>query len=261
MAFSPYLHGIEVSEEVSGSLPIQTIRTAVIGLIGTSQKGTANKVQLIASPRDAEDAFGSLSSIRKAIESKEDEARKKEASISKATDAAEIGKLKGELAKLNADIVSAKANLGNPKLYTLEKSFEAIYLQGSPLIVALSVGTGLGGSTSERAYQLKDAADKEVSLTINGTDTYTVTASEQFTDYVLTVDPQQLGTTYDLEIYVDAANKSKVSRIADEAPELASLMTDLLTDLNAVRIGSIQLNATLSGNKIRLNPTGEVITL
>jgi phage tail sheath protein FI len=149
MAFSPYLHGIEVSEEVSGSLPIQTIRTAVIGLIGTSQKGTANKVQLITSPRDAEEAFGSLSSIRKAIESKEDEARKKEASISKETNAAEIEKLKNDLATINDEIRAATADLANPKLFTLEKAFEAIYLQGSPLIVAISVGTGFSESMDE----------------------------------------------------------------------------------------------------------------
>lgn len=253
MAFSPYLHGVEISEEASGSLPIQTIRTAVIGLIGTSQKGEAGKLQLITSPREAAEAFGSLSDLTKKIEQVEDNLRKLDLKETK-TDQDNT-----DIARLKADLAIAKANLANPKLYTLEKSFEAIYLQGSPLIVAMTVGSGIGASQTEKAYQLKDAADNAVAVTINGKDSYSVAASDLYTEYTLTVDPKQKGTTYDLEVYVDANNKSTISRIADEEPELKTLMDDLVTDLNALAIGSIKLNAMRKGNVIKLKPSGELV--
>ncbi|MDH5179760.1 MAG: phage tail sheath subtilisin-like domain-containing protein [Gammaproteobacteria bacterium] len=54
-----FLHGIEVVEIDNGSRPIQTVRSSVIGLVGTAPKGPVNTPTLIAGSRtEAVNIFG-----------------------------------------------------------------------------------------------------------------------------------------------------------------------------------------------------------
>ena len=71
-----FLHGVEVIEVESGTRPIQTVSTAVIGLVGTAPKGPINKPVVIAgSRREVREMFGSgLGTIPKAVDAIFDQA-------------------------------------------------------------------------------------------------------------------------------------------------------------------------------------------
>lgn len=71
-----FLHGVEVIEVESGTRPIQTVSTAVIGLVGTASKGPINKPVVIAgSRREVREMFGSgLGTIPKAVDAIFDQA-------------------------------------------------------------------------------------------------------------------------------------------------------------------------------------------
>ena len=54
-----FLHGIDVVEVVDANRPIRTVRSSVIGLVGTAGKGTRNEpVLILGSRREAVAAFG-----------------------------------------------------------------------------------------------------------------------------------------------------------------------------------------------------------
>ena len=46
-----FLHGVEVIELNDGARPIQTVKSSVIGLIGTAQQGPVNTPTLILGSR------------------------------------------------------------------------------------------------------------------------------------------------------------------------------------------------------------------
>ena len=54
-----FLHGVEVVEIKSGLRPIRTVKSAVIGLVGSAPKGPLNEPTLIAGSRtEAKATFG-----------------------------------------------------------------------------------------------------------------------------------------------------------------------------------------------------------
>ncbi len=53
-----YLHGVEMVEVFSGSRPITTQRTGIIGLVGTAPKGPINEMKVVANLKQAIDLFG-----------------------------------------------------------------------------------------------------------------------------------------------------------------------------------------------------------
>ena len=53
-----YLHGVETIEVEKGKRPVRTVKSAVIGLIGTAPIGAVNLATLTLSEKDAA-AFGS----------------------------------------------------------------------------------------------------------------------------------------------------------------------------------------------------------
>lgn len=53
-----FLHGVETIEIEQGVRPISTVRTGVIGLVGTAPLGTPNKLELVTNPRQATEKFG-----------------------------------------------------------------------------------------------------------------------------------------------------------------------------------------------------------
>ena len=55
-----FLHGVEIIEIDDGARPIQTVKSSVIGLVGTASKGPVNTPTLIlGSPAEAVTIFGS----------------------------------------------------------------------------------------------------------------------------------------------------------------------------------------------------------
>ena len=48
-----YLHGIETTEVENGARPVKTVKSAVIGLIGTAPSGPVNEAILCLSETDA----------------------------------------------------------------------------------------------------------------------------------------------------------------------------------------------------------------
>ena len=68
MAASSFLHGVEVNEQDSGARPIRSIRTGVIGLVGTARQGPMQTPTLIAgSRREADEQFGDEGTIPTAL--------------------------------------------------------------------------------------------------------------------------------------------------------------------------------------------------
>lgn len=65
---SDLIHGIEVLEIDSGVRPITTVRTSVIGLVGTAARGPVNVPTLITGRKDAVAKFGTGGSIAAALE-------------------------------------------------------------------------------------------------------------------------------------------------------------------------------------------------
>ena len=65
---SDLTHGIEVLEIDGGARPITTIRTSIIGLVGTASQGPLNTPVLITGQKDAADTFGTGGSIAAALE-------------------------------------------------------------------------------------------------------------------------------------------------------------------------------------------------
>jgi len=65
---SDLIHGIEVLEIDSGIRPISTIRTSVIGLVGTAARGPVNTPTLVTGRRDALEKFGTGGTIARAFE-------------------------------------------------------------------------------------------------------------------------------------------------------------------------------------------------
>lgn len=53
-----FLHGAEVIEVEAGVRPINPVRSAVIGLVGTAPKGDTNVLKVITTPRQAIETFG-----------------------------------------------------------------------------------------------------------------------------------------------------------------------------------------------------------
>ncbi|MEX3555339.1 MAG: hypothetical protein VB131_01490 [Burkholderia gladioli] len=47
-----YIHGVETIELDTGSRPVQLVKTAVIGLVGTAVAGPVNQLTIISSDRD-----------------------------------------------------------------------------------------------------------------------------------------------------------------------------------------------------------------
>lgn len=58
MAFSSYLHGIEISEEVKGPPSIKRASTSTIGIVGLGLGSNTGKQLLLTSKKDAMQAFG-----------------------------------------------------------------------------------------------------------------------------------------------------------------------------------------------------------
>lgn len=253
-----YFHGVSVEELVDGALLVQTSGSAILGIVGTSRLGEKDKLYLLNSPTDAQKAFGSLDDIRAEID-------KKEAALAKLLleregvkrRAASTTDLDKQIAAAEAEIAGMEDDLKNPYKYTLEKALTAIYLQSSPQIVAMTIGNP-GSAQSKKAFTLKDPADKEVTLTVDGT-AYTVIASELFTQWNLKIDNDNLGMTYEVEVWVDATQKQKVSIKPADRKELKALPKAFADALNALKFGEIVLNATVSGSSIDINPTGEVV--
>ena len=68
MAASSFLHGVEVTELASGTRPIRTITTGVIGLVGTARTGPKQTPTLISgSRRAATTKFGAAGTIPRAL--------------------------------------------------------------------------------------------------------------------------------------------------------------------------------------------------
>lgn len=65
---SDLTHGIEVLELDSGVRPVTTVRTSVIGLVGTAPRGPLNTPTLLTGPRNAADVFGAGGSLAAALE-------------------------------------------------------------------------------------------------------------------------------------------------------------------------------------------------
>lgn len=65
---SDLTHGIEVLEIDGGARPITTIRTSIIGLVGTASQGPLNTPVLITGQKNAAETFGTGGSIAAALE-------------------------------------------------------------------------------------------------------------------------------------------------------------------------------------------------
>ena len=53
-----FLHGVEVIEVQSGPRPIRTVKSSVIGLVGTAARGPINTPTLVTSRREGVETFG-----------------------------------------------------------------------------------------------------------------------------------------------------------------------------------------------------------
>ncbi len=62
-----FLHGVEVIEVDAGARPIEGVSASVIGLLGTALKGPVNTPVLIKSRAQAEEVFGTASTIAAAV--------------------------------------------------------------------------------------------------------------------------------------------------------------------------------------------------
>lgn len=65
---SEFLHGVEIIELDNGTRPIKTVKSSVIGLVGTAPKGPVNVPTLImGSKKDAVETFGPIPQALDAI--------------------------------------------------------------------------------------------------------------------------------------------------------------------------------------------------
>lgn len=64
---SDLIHGIEVLELDTGVRPVSTVRTSVIGLVGTSPKGPVNTPVLLTGPLVARETFGTVGTLADAL--------------------------------------------------------------------------------------------------------------------------------------------------------------------------------------------------
>lgn len=138
MAFSNYLHGVEVDERVDGAPSIAPIRTSVIGIVGTAVQGEDNEPVLLKTPREAAEAFGSISASKEAYEAAELEVKKLQAQADAAGDTVPE-ELAAKLQEAETARDEVKKTYDDIKSTTLPRALEAINFQTSPLIVAVKI--------------------------------------------------------------------------------------------------------------------------
>ena len=62
-----FLHGVETIEKQVGPVPVNTVKTAVIGVVGTSPKGEPGKMHLVQSESDFEENLGAGGTLEDAL--------------------------------------------------------------------------------------------------------------------------------------------------------------------------------------------------
>ena len=216
MAFSNYLHGVEVDERVDGAPSIAPIKTSVIGIVGTAIQGDNDEPVLLKTPGDAAKAFGSISLAKEALEAADLSVKTLQARIDALPEGEERTALEQELTEATAKQTEAKTAFDTISATTLPRALEAINFQTSPLVVAVKI-------KDDKAKMATRAAMKE--LLVHGV--FCILAAVVFTvvtNTSLSVDFKTFNTN-------NATEKVATSNVRHESHTLVANAQELVPDL------------------------------
>lgn len=136
---SEYLHGLEINLKTTSSPAMKPIRTAVIGVVGTAQKGDFNKPYLLDSFKKAKEYFV----------------------IDKVASLEDVENKTGDLAVSEEQKKKVKSKslpkVSKPEDYTLIRALEAIYEHGNALVVAVRSKSGKNADVTAAIEALQTA--------------------------------------------------------------------------------------------------------